>query len=104
MFDWITGFVRRSGYLGVFLLMLAENIVPPIPSELIMPLTGFTAARGQISIALVVLAGTAGSTLGAFFWYHVGRRLGRDRLNRLAARHGRWLTLSPRDVDRADLW
>lgn len=104
MFDWITGFVRQGGYLGVFLLMLAENVVPPIPSELIMPLAGFTAARGQLSIALVVVAGTAGSLLGALFWYHVGRRLGLDRLKRLAARHGRWLTLSASDVDQADDW
>jgi membrane protein DedA with SNARE-associated domain len=104
MFDWITGFVVRGGYVGVCLLMLAENVVPPIPSELIMPLAGFTAARGQLSLLLVVLAGTAGSILGAVFWYYVGRRLGSERLKRLTARHGRWLTLSPDDVDRADDW
>ena len=104
MFDWITGFVRQAGYVGVFLLMLAENVVPPIPSELIMPLAGFAAARGHLSILLVVLAGTAGSLLGALFWYVIGRRLGLERLKRLAARHGRWLTLSPDDVARADDW
>jgi membrane protein DedA with SNARE-associated domain len=104
MFDWITGFVRQAGYVGVFLLMLAENVVPPIPSELIMPLAGFAAARGHLSIPLVVLAGTAGSLLGALFWYVLGRRLGLERLKRLAARHGRWLTLSPDDVARADDW
>jgi membrane protein DedA with SNARE-associated domain len=104
MFDWITGFVVRSGYVGVLLLMLAENVVPPIPSELIMPLAGFTAARGQLSLVLVILAGTAGSLLGAVLWYYVGRRLGSERLKRLTARHGRWLTLSPDDVDRADDW
>jgi membrane protein DedA with SNARE-associated domain len=75
MFDWITGFVVRSGYVGVFLLMLAENVVPPIPSELIMPLAGFTAARGQLSLVPVILAGTAGSLLGAVLWYYVGQRL-----------------------------
>ncbi len=64
MFDWITGFVRDAGCVGV-LLMLAENVVPPIPSELIMPLPRFTAARGELSIVIVVLAGTAGSVLGA---------------------------------------
>lgn len=104
MIDWITGFVRQAGYVGVFLLMLAENVVPPIPSELIMPLAGFAAARGHLSIPLVVLAGTAGSLLGALFWYVLGRRLGLERLKRLAARHGRWLTLSPDDVARADDW
>lgn len=104
MFDWITGFVVRSGYGGVLLLMLAENVVPPIPSELIMPLAGFTAARGQLSLVLVIIAGTAGSLLGALLWYFVGRRLGLERLKHLAARHGRWVTLSPDDVDRADGW
>jgi membrane protein DedA with SNARE-associated domain len=104
MFDWITGFVARSGYLGVFLLMLAENVVPPIPSELIMPLAGFTAAQGKLSIVLVAVAGTAGSILGALLWYYAGRWLGADRLKRLAARHGRWLTVHPDDVDRARAW
>ena len=104
MFDWITGLVVRSGYVGVFLLMLAENIVPPIPSELIMPLAGFTAARGQLHLAVVIVAGTGGSLLGAVFWYYVGRRLGLERLKHLAAKHGRWLTLSPDDADSADDW
>jgi membrane protein DedA with SNARE-associated domain len=80
MFDWIVGFVRRAGYVGVFILMLIENVVPPIPSELIMPLAGFTGARGELNLLLVVVAGTAGSLLGALLWYFVGRRLGLDRL------------------------
>lgn len=104
MFDWITGLVERSGYLGILLLMLAENVFPPIPSELIMPLAGFTAAQGQLNILLVVLAGTAGSLLGALVWYYVGRWLGADRLRRFAIRHGRWLTLSPGEIDRAHTW
>ena len=104
MFDWITGFVERSGYWGIALLMLLENLFPPIPSELIMPLAGFTASRGELSLALVVIAGTVGSVLGALFWYAVGRWLGAARIKRFAARHGRWLTLSPGDVDEAGAW
>jgi membrane protein DedA with SNARE-associated domain len=104
MFDWITGIVDRTGYLGVALLMFAENLFPPIPSELIMPLAGFAAARGELSVALVVLAGIAGSLAGALFWYWIGRKVGADRLKAWAGRHGRWLTLSPGDVDRADEW
>lgn len=104
MFDWITGFLERTGALGIVLLMLAENVFPPIPSELIMPLAGFNAAQGQISIVLVVLAGTLGSVLGALGWYYVGRWLGLDRVRALAARHGRWLVLSPREIDRAHEW
>jgi membrane protein DedA with SNARE-associated domain len=101
MFDWITGFVEESGYLGIALLMLAENVFPPIPSELIMPLAGFTAARGDLNIVLVVISGTLGSVLGTALWYWLGRRLGMGRLKNLAERHGRWLTLSPSDLDRA---
>lgn len=104
MFEWITDFVDRAGYLGVFLLMLVENVFPPIPSELIMPLAGFTAAEGKLNVILVVLAGAAGSLLGALFWYYVGRWLGRERLQRFAARHGRWLTLTPGQVDEARDW
>jgi len=101
MFDWISDFIERSGYLGIALLMLAENVFPPIPSELIMPLAGFAAARGEIRIVPVILAGTSGSVLGALFWYAVGRWVGEERLKRYAARHGRWLTLTPDDVEQA---
>lgn len=101
MFDWIVGLVEQGGYVGITLLMLAENLFPPIPSELIMPLAGFSVARGKLDIVLVVLSGTIGSVLGALAWYALGRWLGPDRLRHFAARHGRWLTLSPAEVDRA---
>lgn len=104
MFDWVTGFIEQSGYFGIALLMFAENVFPPIPSELIMPLAGFTAARGELDVALVVVAGTTGSVAGALLWYYVGLWIGGERLNRLAARHGRWLTVSPKEIDRARGW
>ena len=59
MFDWITGFVEQSGYVGMALLMLLENVFPPIPSELIMPLAGYTAAQGQLDIIVVIVAYSA---------------------------------------------
>ena len=65
MFDWITGLVEQTGYLGIALLMLAENAFPPIPSELIMLMAGFTAGRGELNMVGVVVAGTAGSLAGA---------------------------------------
>ena len=104
MFDSIVALVERTGYLGVALLMFAENVFPPIPSELIMPLAGFSAAQGRLSLPLVVASGTLGSLLGLLVWYYLGRALGLERLKRLSARHGRWLTLSPRDVDHANAW
>lgn len=101
MFDWIVKLVEQGGYFGIALLMFAENVFPPIPSELIMPLAGFVAAQGKLDIFLVSLAGTIGSVIGAVFWYCLGRWMGTVRLRRLATQHGRWLTLSPRNVDRA---
>ena len=104
LFDWITQAVERGGYLGISLLMLAENIFPPIPAEIIMPLAGFIAARGQLSLIGIVLAGTIGSLAGALFWYGVGRWIGPERLKNFSRRHGRWLTLSPAEIDRASTW
>ncbi|CBS90744.1 DedA family protein [Azospirillum lipoferum] len=101
VFDWIVRMVEQTGYLGVALLMFAENLFPPIPSELILPLAGFTAARGDMSLPLVVAAGTAGALAGALFWYVIGRWVGSDRLKHWAERHGRWLTIAPDEVDRA---
>jgi membrane protein DedA with SNARE-associated domain len=104
MTDWIIGFIERFGYAGIALLMALENIFPPIPSELIMPFAGYVAATGHLHPAGVIAAGTAGSLLGTLPWYWLGRAVGRDRLRRLVERHGRWLAMSPEDLQRADEW
>jgi membrane protein DedA with SNARE-associated domain len=104
MESWITSTIESLGYFGVIFLMFFENLFPPIPSEVVMPLSGYTATQGQLSIWGVIAAGTFGSVLGAIFWYYVARWLGEDRLKRWTRRHGRWITLGPKDVDRADDW
>jgi membrane protein DedA with SNARE-associated domain/uncharacterized membrane protein YkvA (DUF1232 family) len=104
VFDWITNTVSESGYVGIVLMMLAENVFPPIPSELIMPLAGFVAAKGELNPVLVVLAGTLGSVLGALPWYYAGLGLGEKRVCAFAARHGRWLTLSEKEIGQAIRW
>jgi len=104
MVDWITGFISSTGYLGIALLMFAENVFPPIPSELIMPFAGFVAARGELNAIGVLVAGIVGSLLGAVPWYLAGRWLGNERLKRMADRHGRWLTVSRQDLERAEAW
>ena len=104
MFDWISGFVDAVGAIGIAVLMFLENVFPPIPSELIMPLGGFNAAAGREHLLAVIVAGSLGSLAGALFWYWIGRRLGTQRLKRLAARHGRWLTILPEDLDRSNAW
>lgn len=104
MFDWITRVIERLGYVGIAALTFLENVFPPIPSELVIPLAGFVAARGDLQLGLVILVGSAGSLAGATVWYVIGRRVGEERLRKWVARHGSWLTLSTGDVDRAQLW
>lgn len=104
MFDGIVTILTEFGGLGVFLLMLAENVFPPIPSEVILPLAGYSAAKGQGSLAVVIIAGTLGSVAGAVIWYYVGCWVGVERLKLFASRHGRWLTLTPGDIERVDRW
>jgi membrane protein DedA with SNARE-associated domain len=104
MSDWVTSIVESHGWFAVLALMFLENVVPPIPSELIMPLAGFHASRGRMSFIAAVIAGTAGSVLGAVPLYYLGRFVGRDRLRRWIVRHGHWLALSPDDFDAAGEW
>ncbi|KQW45312.1 MULTISPECIES: DedA family protein [unclassified Roseateles] len=104
MADWVIRFIEEYGYLGVSLLMVAENIFPPLPSELIMPFAAFQAARGELHWVLVVFAGAAGSLVGALPWYYVGRRVGLERVLRFSDRYGRWLTLKREDIERAEEW
>jgi len=101
MFEWIVGIVVGFGLAGVLVLMFAENLFPPIPSELIMPLAGFAAAQGHLSFPGVVAAGTAGALAGAAFWYWVGRSISPDRLDRWVERYGRWLTIDLDELQRA---
>ncbi|MFC3077661.1 DedA family protein [Phenylobacterium terrae] len=101
MVDWLIYIVTVGGLFAVAALMFAENLFPPIPSELIMPLAGFLASQGHMDFFGVVLAGTAGAVVGATLWYEIGRAFGEKRLKRWAGVHGRWLTITPRDVDKA---
>jgi membrane protein DedA with SNARE-associated domain len=102
MQDLIVDAVRTLGPFGVGLLMLLENLFPPLPSELIMPLSGYLAARGEISLPLSLAAGTIGSLLGATFWYLVGRRAQRRKVLEWVDANGRWLTICSPDVERAE--
>jgi membrane protein DedA with SNARE-associated domain len=104
MTDWITGLIEQMGYFGIALLMFLENLFPPLPSEVIMPMAGFTASKSELSIVGVLLAGTVGTLSGALFWYAVAKKLGEERLKRWADQHGRWITLSPEDLEKLDKW
>jgi membrane protein DedA with SNARE-associated domain len=96
--------IARGGYMGIVLLTFLETIFPPLPSELFMPMAGYVASRGTLTLPGVIAAGTLGSLAGAWFWYVVGRAIGLDRARQLASRYGRWLTVQPRDIDRSHAW
>lgn len=101
MNDWIIGLIERGGYLGIFFLMVLENVFPPIPSELIMGLGGMAVARGTMEFWPLLAVGTLGTTVGNYFWYWVGDTFGYRRLQPFVDRWGRWLTLEWEDVEKA---
>ncbi|MFP5078082.1 DedA family protein [Rhizobium sp. YIM 134829] len=102
MEDLVQSMMQNFGAFGIALLMFLEHIFPPIPSELIMPLAGYRASQGDMSIVTVIIAGSIGSLLGVMPWYYAGRFLGEQRLKKFARKHGRWLTLTEEDVHTAN--
>ena len=104
MSDWVVRLIEESSYLGVAFLMFLETLFPPIPSEVIMPVAGVAAAKGRMSFAMTVASGTVGAMLGNVVWYRAARALGHDRLRPVIRRHGKWLTVDWKDVERAHRW
>lgn len=104
MASWVMRMIHSAGSPAIALLMFIENLFPPIPSELIMPLAGYMAGRGQLSMIGIIAAGTIGSVLGALPLYYLGRKIGGKRMKKLAERHGRWVTVTPEEIERAQGW
>lgn len=101
---WITAVMEDYGYGGIFFLILAENIFPPIPSEIVLTVGGFMTTTAELSAAGVVAASTAGSVAGAIILYFTGRWLSVERLEGLIEKHGIWLRISKQDIHKADAW
>jgi membrane protein DedA with SNARE-associated domain len=97
---WVADVIQASGYLGVALLMFAENLFPPIPSEVILPLAGFLVNQGELRFVPALVVATVGSLAGALVLYALGRWGGRT----LVLRYGRLLRVRETDLDRADAW
>ena len=104
MAEWLIELIERHGYLAVAALMVLENLFPPVPSELIMTFAGFVSSQGDLHPAGVVVAGAVGSLVGMLPWYALGRQIGCARMRAWTCRHGRWLALSPSELDRAQRW
>ena len=101
---WILIIMAKFGYLGIIFAMFAENVFPPIPSELIMPAAGFAVARGDLNLILVILAGTLGSVLGALPLYYLGRLLNEDRLMIFTEKYGKYVFVKPNDIRSSSIW
>lgn len=97
---WIEQIILLLGYPGIALVMLAENLFPPIPSELVMPFAGFLAASGKLNVTAAIVAGTTGSVLGAVVLYYIGRWADEPIVRRFLRRYGKWIQISESDLNR----
>ena len=93
-----------AGYAAIFAAMFLENLFPPIPSELIMPLGGFLVQQGELQFIPVVLAGLLGTVIGALPWYGIGRVINEERIEQWLERHGRWIGISAAELARSRRW
>lgn len=102
--DWVTDVVETVGYAGVAFLVALENVFPPIPSEVVLPLAGFVAGRGDANFFGMVGAATLGSVVGALILYAISAAIGPVRLRGIVLRYGGWLGVKEPDLDRAEAW
>lgn len=102
--DWTTEIVERLGYPGVAMLVAVENVFPPIPSEVVLGLAGYTASRGDASAIGMIIAATIGSVVGAWILYGLAAAIGPVRLRAIVIRYGSWIGFGEGDLDRAEAW
>jgi membrane protein DedA with SNARE-associated domain len=104
MEEWIFNIIENYGYLGVFLIIVIENVFPPIPSEIVLPFSGFMTTKTELSVAMMIAASTAGSVVGGTILYYIGTILDVERLEKIVDRWGKYLQLKRDDVYKADAW
>lgn len=105
MENFVIEIMNNFGYLGIGLLILIENIFPPIPSELILTFGGFMTTNSNITIIGVIFASTIGSLLGAIVLYYIGKILNKERLIKIVkSKYGKLLRIKPKDIESADKW
>jgi membrane protein DedA with SNARE-associated domain len=97
---FVVAAISAGGYAGIVLLMAIESACVPLPSEIIMPFAGYLVYRGELGLLGVAVAGAAGCVVGSLAAYAVGARGGRPAIERW----GRWVLLSPRELELADRW
>ncbi|MGA1637827.1 MAG: DedA family protein [Ilumatobacteraceae bacterium] len=101
---WVQDVIEQLGAVGVALLVILENVFPPIPSEIVLPFAGFVAWRGDGSVPVMILAATIGAVVGALVLYAIAAVIGDRRLAVFIERFGRWFGVKPSDLARAEAW
>ncbi|MDQ5913495.1 MAG: hypothetical protein QG623_113 [Patescibacteria group bacterium] len=99
--DWAVSVMNKLGEPGVALIIALENLFPPIPSEAVLPLAGFSANKGDLNLILVILWATVGSVVGAIILYYIGAALGRDRVREWAKKMP---LMKVSDIDKTEQW
>ncbi len=100
VFHWLSGLFSAGGYWGIILAMTLESAGIPLPSEIVMPLAGYLVSQGHFTLVGAGLAGTLGNLLGSMIAYGIGRVGGRP----LLLRYGKYVLISPREIERAERW
>ena len=101
---WAQDVIEQFGYVGVALLVVVENVFPPIPSEIVLPFAGFVAQRGSESVVIMILAATVGSVGGALIMYWIAAVIGDERLHAFTRKFGKWVQIREVDLTRAEEW
>ncbi|EAF5658206.1 DedA family protein [Listeria innocua] len=102
METWITSIMADFGYIGIFLLIMIENLFPPIPSEIILTFGGFMTTVSSLNVVMVIIVATLGSVVGAILLYKVASYFGKERLTNIVLKYGRVLRLKESDIERAE--
>ena len=105
MENFIIEIMNDFGYIGICLLIMIENLFPPIPSEVILTFGGFMTIDSNLTIFGVIIASTIGSMAGAFALYYIGKILNKERLIKIVtSKYGKLLRIKPKDIESADSW
>lgn len=105
MQDFIFMVLNKYSYFGIFFLIFIENVFPPIPSEVILLLSGFMTSYTSLNVILMIVFSSLGSLLGAILLYYIGKILNKDRLKKIVrGKIGKVLFLKEKDIDKADAW
>lgn len=100
----ITDFISKWGYTAIFILILLENVLPVVPSEIILTFAGLLSVKSHLSIWTLLIIATITSFIGLLILYYICRLISEEKLYRFVDRHGKWMKLKSKDLKRANDW